>query len=282
MQVRARIERISGEMTATERRIGAAILLDYPFAGLIPIQELAQKTNTSAPSISRFVTKLGFQGYAEFQRSLIAELKEGERSPVDLQRTAQPVEGAYLASFLNRSAAVMQGASTAISEAQFERICALLADPRRGVYFLGGRMSDTLLSFMSRHLRQARDKVHHLSPDPEAWPDHLLRMKPRDVLFVADFRRYQKSLERLTEGAVRERKVQAVVLTDRWLSPCAAHATEVLAVPIDNGTLWDTYTGAFALIEAIVTRIAETHWTTTKTRIEAWDAMRLDFGDPDT
>lgn len=281
MQVKQRLDRIADEMTAADRRIGTALRLDYPFAGLLPIQELAQKTGTSAPSISRFVTKLGFQGFHEFQRSLIDELKEGDRSPVDLKRTAQPVEGAYLASFLARSAQVMQETPTAIPEAQFERICALLADPRRAVFVLGGRMSDTVLGFMSRHLRQARDKVHHLPADPESWPDDLLRMKPRDVLFVADFRRYQKSLERLTERAARERRVQVVVMTDRWLSPCSAHASEVLAVPIENGTLWDTYTGAFALIEAICTRIADTNWTTTKTRIEAWDAMRLDFGDSD-
>jgi len=34
MKVRHRIENISTELTATERRLSAAILLDYPFAGL--------------------------------------------------------------------------------------------------------------------------------------------------------------------------------------------------------------------------------------------------------
>jgi len=43
--------------------------------------------------------------------------------------------------------------------------------------------------------------------------------------------------------------------------------------------VWDSYTGAFAVIEAVVTRIAETNWETAKQRIENWDSMRLDFGE---
>ena len=140
-------------------------------------------------------------------------------------------------------------------------------------------MSDTLSQFLSRHLRQVRDKVYHLPADPEAWPEYLLRMRPKDILFVADFRRYQKSLENLCKKASQERKAQVVVLTDQWLSPTAGHATEILAVPIDSSTLWDSYTGAFAVIEAIVTRIAETNWKTAKQRIEDWDSMRLDYGE---
>ena len=72
-------------------------------------------------------------------------------------------------------------------EADIAPFRGLLADPRRAVFVLGGRMSDTVLGFMSRHLRQARDKVHHLPADPESWPDDLLRMKPRDVLKVVCF-----------------------------------------------------------------------------------------------
>ncbi len=279
MQVRERIENVSSEMTTTERRISAAILLDYPFAGLAPIQELATNTNTSPPTISRFVSKLGFQGFQDFQRSLIGELKERERSPVDLQRTAQPVDGAYLENFLTRAGKIVTNATTAISEGQFDRVCDLLGDPRRALFVIGGRMSDTIAGYLSRHLRQTRDKVYHMPPDPEVWPEYLLRMKPRDILFVADFRRYQKSLERLAERAARDRRVQTILLTDRWLSPVSQHATEILAVPIESNTLWDSYSGAFAVIEATVTRIAENNWKTTKARIESWDSLRLDAGE---
>lgn len=281
MQVRDRIAKVSAGLTVTERRLSAAILVDYPFAGLEPIQEIARKINISPPTISRFVTKLGFHGFQDFQRSLISELKEGRRSPVDLRRTAKPVDGDYLQSFLGRAVKIIEKTAMTIPEAQFERICALLSDRRRAVYVIGGRMSDTIASYMSRHLRQVRAKVYHLPTDPETWPEYLLRMKPRDILFIADFRRYQKNLEQLAERAVQRRKVLAILLTDRWLSPVARHAKEVLAVPIESDTLWDSYSGAFTVIEAAVTRIAESDWSAVKARIEDWDSLRLDFGEAD-
>ncbi|MEP0455154.1 MAG: RpiR family transcriptional regulator, partial [Roseibium sp.] len=70
MLVRERIEEMFEGLTSTERKLSSALLVDYPFAGLEPIQELAKATNTSPPSISRFVTKLGFQGFQDFQRQL--------------------------------------------------------------------------------------------------------------------------------------------------------------------------------------------------------------------
>ncbi|UWR68027.1 MurR/RpiR family transcriptional regulator [Phaeobacter inhibens] len=279
MQVRERIEKLSEDLTATERKLSTALLLDYPFAGLEPIQDLAKATNTSPPSISRFVTKLGFQGFQEFQRHLIGELKQGQRSPVELQASSAPIHGAFLESFLDRASAVVKGATKAVSEAQFERVSEKLADEKRSIYVIGGRMSDTLAQHLSRHLRQIRAKVFHLPSDPEVWPEYLLRMRARDILFIVDFRRYQNSLSIFAQKAIMARNVQVVLMTDAWLSPISAQASEVLAVSIDSGTLWDSYTGALALLEALLTRIAEENWEQTKGRIEEWDSVRLDFGE---
>ncbi len=81
-----------------------------------------------------------------------------------------------------------------ISAGQFERVCQLLSDDKRGLYLIGGRMSDPIVQYLSRHLRQYRANVFHLPSDPEVWPEYLLRMRPKDILVTIDFRRYQKSL----------------------------------------------------------------------------------------
>ncbi|PLW78762.1 MurR/RpiR family transcriptional regulator [Cohaesibacter celericrescens] len=279
MTVREQFEAHASEFTATERRLSTTILLDYPFAGLEPIQILAERAKTSAPSISRFVTKLGFHSFQDFQRHLIEELKQVQTSPVERKDMSTPVGGAYLSSFLARVETILDESTQTISEAQFALVCDMLSDPRRSLYFIGGRMSDTLMQYLSRHLRQIREKVYHVPADPEIWPEYLLRMRARDILFVADFRRYQPNLLKLARTASEERKAQIILMTDRWLSPVARHASEILAVPINSNTLWDSYSGAFAINEAILTNIADSHWETTKQRIEHWDSMRIDFGE---
>lgn len=276
MQVRERIVRIEEEMTAAERKLCTALLLDYPFAGLDTIQALAEKTRTSGPTISRFVAKLGFSGYQEFQRQLIEELKESRRSPLDLHRGDRPLMGGYLEDFAARAGRLVVDAASMITQAQFDRVTETLADPRRSIYVIGGRISDALAIYLSRHMRQMRAGVYHLPADPEAWPEYLLRMKSRDILFVIDFRRYQPSLCELAHRASKGPGARIYLMTDKWMSPVARHAREVIATPIDSGTLWDSYVGALVLLEAMVTKIAEENWDSARRRIEAWDALRPD------
>lgn len=273
MTIRDQIEVASPDLTQSERKLATALLSDYPYAGMISIQELAERAEVSPPSISRFVTKIGLSGYADMQRQLLAELRAGDRSPVDIHATSERIEGGYLAGFLERAAHQVQSSGEAITQAQFDRICDLLSDPKRDIYALGGRISDTIAQHMSFHLRQSRESVYHLPRDPDIWPEYLLRMKAGDVFFLVDFRRYQQNLCPLAAEA-QARKVQIVLLTDKWLSPATRHAAEVLAVPIDTGTIWDSYAAALAVTEALVTRVAEKTWNKTRKRIEAWDAAR--------
>lgn len=275
MQIRQRIELASDMFTAGERKLAAAILSDYPYAGLSSIQDLATRSEVSAPSISRFMTKIGLAGYQDFQRSLIAELKAGDRSPVEVHQRGRHIEGDYLTDFLDKASAQMAIAGDAITEEQFNRVCALLSNPKHSVYVIGGRISDTIAAHLSFHLRQARRGVFHLPTDPETWPEYVLQMKSGDVFFIVDFRRYQASLAALARLAREQRGACVVVMTDKWISPVARHASDVLPVPIESGTLWDTYSSALAIMEAIVTHIAEENWVKTKDRIEAWDQLRL-------
>ena len=279
MTIREAIETNSAALTQSERKLATALLSDYPYAGLISIQELADRAEVSPPSITRFVSKIGLDGYQDMQRRLIQEMKAGERSPVDLHMQNERIEGGYLDEFITRAAAQMQSARTAITEAHFDRICGLLADQKRSVYALGGRISDTIALHLSFHLRQARQGVYHVPRDPESWPEYLLRMRAGDVVFLVDFRRYQTNLARLAEQAAA-RRAHVVLMTDKWLSPATRHAREVLAVPIETGTIWDSYSAALAVTEALVARVAEENWTETRSRIEAWDAARNMETDP--
>lgn len=279
MQVLERIRAAAEVLTASERKLAAALLSDYPYSGLASIQDLARHAEVSAPSISRFVTKIGLSGYQEFQRELISELKEGQRSPVELHKGRREIEGGYLGDFMTRAMSLMAAAPSAITDDQFDRICTLLSDQKRDLQVIGGRVSNSLALVLSFHLGQVRSGVQHLPSDVELWPEYLLRTKSGDVLFVIDFRRYQTSLLHVSRAA-HERGARIVLMTDKWLSPIAKYAAEVLTVPIETGTLWDTYAPALAVIEALFTRIAEDNFEQTQRRIEAWDAVRLTDKDP--
>jgi DNA-binding MurR/RpiR family transcriptional regulator len=274
--IRAKIREAAAQLTASERKIANAVLADYPFTGLQSIQELAAKTGVSAPSITRFVSKIGCSGFQDLQRQLIAELKEGQRSPLDLKSSQTPVgHSEFLAEYVRRVSSVMTEMTQTVSQAQFDIMSALLADPSRNVFLLGGRVSDSIATFLSIHLRQIRSGIYHMSDNPELWPEYVLRMRRKDVVIIFDFRRYQMSLARLAETIAAKRGATIVIVTDKWMSPAVRSANHIVALPIDAGTAWDTVAAAMALVEALIVRVSEADWEATQQRINNWDEIRF-------
>jgi len=276
MTVRETIRREMAQLTASERKIGNVVLADYPFGALQTIQELAERTGVSAPSITRFVSKIGFAGYQEFQRQLITELREGRRSPLDLKATERlGNRNTFLADYVRRTGERLAEMAGAVPQEQFDRILALVADPARSVFLLGGRISDSIAALLAVHLKQIRPKVHQLPPNPEHWPDHLLQIRKQDVLILFDFRRYQQDLAKLAEMVAAKRQPSIVLITDKWMSPIARHSDHVVALPIEIETAWDTVICAIAFVEALIVKVSEADWPATKKRLEAWDELRL-------
>jgi len=275
MTVRETIRREADNLTASERKIANAVMADYPYGALQTIQELAERTGVSAPSITRFVSKIGFAGYQEFQRQLIGELREGSRSPLDLKATERLGGGDFLADYAHRAAAIVDNMASSVSQEQFDRIVELLSDPSRAVFLLGGRISDSIARLLSQHLRQIRPRVQHLPSNQEDWPDHVMSMRKQDVVLLFDFRRYQPDLAMLAERIALKRRATIVLVTDKWMSPIARHSDHVVALQIENDTAWDTAICAVTFIEALIVKVSEADWPATRARIETWDTLRL-------
>jgi DNA-binding MurR/RpiR family transcriptional regulator len=274
--VREQIELLASELTASERKVASVLLADYPFAGLQNIQGLAAQTGVSAPSITRFINKIGCNGYLEFQRLLIGELKQDMQSPVTLKLTESPTTpGRFLSDYANRIASQIHDMANNITQRQFDDVCDLLADPSRNIFLLGGRVSDNIAAMLAIHLRQIRARIHHLPGNPEFWPDYILRMRKRDVVILFDFRRYQASLGQLADIISSKRQSNIIAITDKWLSPVASHANHILTVPTEIGTAWDGQAGAVALVEAMIVQVSEHNWKTARQRIGQWDEVRL-------
>ena len=71
-----------GELTTTERKPAQTLLGNYPFAGLETVAKFAERAGVSGPTILRLVAKLGYSGYAGFQRELRDELQAQLQSPL--------------------------------------------------------------------------------------------------------------------------------------------------------------------------------------------------------
>jgi len=278
--LKTRIAELADELTASERKIAGVILADYPYGGLVPIQELARRTRVSAPSITRFVAKIGCNGYQEFQRQLIGELKQRELSPIELKVTEAPARGAhFLIDYTHRLMRQMKFMAENMPLQQFDKVCALLTDTSRNIFILGGRVTDGIAFLLSIHLHQIRSRIYHLPSNAELWPEYVLRMRKQDVVILFDVRRYQPNLAELARVISEQRQSIVIAVTDKWLSPVAAHSTHIFAVPIELKTAWDTQVCLLTLVEAMIMRVSEADWPATRKRIESWDQIRFSLSD---
>ena len=102
-----------------------------------------------------------------------------------------------------------------------------------------------------------------------------MSMRRQDVVVLFDFRRYQPDIAKLAERVAVNRRATVILVTDKWMSPIARHSDHVVALPIENDTAWDTALCAVAFIEALIVKVSEADWPSTKARIETWETVRL-------
>ncbi|GIX15925.1 MAG: RpiR family transcriptional regulator [Rhodothalassiaceae bacterium] len=267
-RVRAKME----ELAPSERRVARLLLTNYPAAGLQSINQLAREAGVSAPTVLRFLARIGFPGYAPFQDALREELRQRSVSPLALDDLPEAGTGARHA-MAARLARAIEHSFALVTDFDFSAAIDLLADRRRPVLVTGGRFSDPLARYLWLHLREIRPRTFHLPADPLIRNPALVDHGPRSVAVVFDFRRYQETTADFAERAA-ERGVSIVLVTDPYLSPISRLAKVVLTVDVAAVTPFDSYTPAFALIEVLVAELVARLGDEARRRMAEADALR--------
>jgi DNA-binding MurR/RpiR family transcriptional regulator len=263
-------------LTASERRAARALLANYPMLGLETVAEFSARCGVSSPTILRFIGRLGFTHYADFQRRLREEVEAQLKSPLaKAEPSAAPGELPSQASFAAAVAENIAQTFAHMPAAEFEAAVALVADAKRPVHLLGGRFTDAVARYMAAHLRILRPAVHHIGGQPGNWRDGLVDVGRRDVLVIFDIRRYQEDLM-VHAQAMTERGASVVLITDQWLSPIARIAQLVLPTRIQVPSAWDSSAALLVVAEALIASVTARDWPTVKARIGALEALRPD------
>lgn len=265
-----------GELTTTERKPAQTLLANYPFAGLETVARFAERAGVSGPTILRLVAKLGYSGYAGFQRKLRDELQAQAQSPLTKRpQTAGEAAGRqpnFLESFGEAVTGNIQQTLESVHQSEFNAVVELLADEKRPLYLLGGRFTSAVANYFYQHLHTLRPNVQFISGHESSWRNYLLDTSRRHVLVVFDIRRYQHDVIRFAEESAR-RGATVVLFTDQWLSPVSGVARHMLTARVTVPSSWDSMIGMFVIVEAMIARISEKMWPTVKSRVEELDRM---------
>lgn len=244
-------------LSNSERKVARALLAQYPTAGLTTVVDLANSAGVSPPTVVRFVSRLGFSGFAVFQRALVRELNSELGSP--LKQYPEKGMPSRLGTLQETQAAFSGMLSTTydeLPESEFKKLVGLLCDPGRDIRVTGGRFSRLVAEYLVIHLRLLRPGVHGVSSEEMDRRSAIADAGPHTTVLVYDYRRYTESSLLFAEK-MADRGATVCLMTDNWLSPISKLAKVVLPARVDSTSPFDSLIASMAVTESVVAAVAE-------------------------
>lgn len=214
MSLQDLIAQASQRLTPTERRIAKLVLEDPTILAFGTVSDLADLANTSRPSIVRFATKLGFDGYTDLQSTIRSELSLQLSSPSQRIRQQETTTTPARAAIENS----IHQCLGALTE---QRLITLATPIAKGkdIWILSGETSMAGAYVLHSGLAMIRPDVHLVVEHSTG--RELSSAAPGDTAVVFDFARYRRN-SITTARALAELGVDIVAITDGPLSPLAA------------------------------------------------------------
>lgn len=284
MTVRDVIEQKLPSLSPSERRIARLVTERYPVSALGGIEDIARQAQVSAPTVTRFVRRLGFDRFVDFQRAIRFEVQDQEVSPLALlqKHQAAPVlEGTA------RDLALMDDVTSSIRQLGARQVglaldaaADLIADRRMRVSTLGGRWSSITAQYLAFQLSSLRGEVHSLTqPASGVREDRIADLGRRDILVAYDFRRYQPEIIAFCQTA-RQRGVRIILFTDPELSPICDVAEATIPVAVATTTPMDTLAPSIAASDLLLGRLVGLLGAQATQRMAMLEVLRRKASDP--
>jgi DNA-binding MurR/RpiR family transcriptional regulator len=265
LSIEERIAAVGDRLTPTERRIAQIVLDDPTLLAFGTVSDLATRVETSRPTIVRFATKLGFEGYADLQRWV----RQGvaRKLAVPGQRIRRP-RGQHtqvsrdIEQAIHRTFAVLDHASLA-------RLATPLIGAQR-IWILSGETSRAGAHVLLSGLSMIRDGVHLV--DQHNFGRDLSGATDRDAAVIFDFARYRRS-SIFAARALVDLGVDLVAITDSPLSPLASLTGSWCELNVPAVGPFDSSLPAVLAAELLVLEIVEELGDTLLPRIDRLEQL---------
>jgi DNA-binding MurR/RpiR family transcriptional regulator len=259
---------VSGELTPTERRIAEAVLAEPTLLAFGTVSDLAGRVGTSRPSIVRFATKLGFEGYTQLQQHIRRNLSHRLSRPSERIRSDGEMT-------LPAKVAISNAISSVFAVVESDRMAALV-DPvvrAENVWVLSGETSQAGAHTLCSGLSMVRPGVRSL--EEHAFGTDLSDAGPGDAAVVFDFFRYRRQVATAAR-IFANAGVTVVAITDSPLSPLVELADIWCQIEIPAICPFDSSVPVVAMCELLVAGVAKALHDDATDRIDRIEALWKD------
>ena len=256
---------VSDRLTPTERRIAEAVTDDPSLLAFGTVTDLAGRVGTSPPSIVRFASKLGFDGFKDLQHEVRDGLSERLIRPSVRIRRPQ----GSLAPIRHAIADAIDALFDTLDEERLTSLAVPIADAR-SVWILSGETSRAGAHVLQSGLSMIRPQVTLV--EEHTTGRDLSGAGEADTLVVFDFERYRRN-SITAARTLAELGVTIVAITDGPLSPLASLAQTWCGLKIPAVGPFDSSASAVIAAELIVAQVARRLGDDARERIDKLEAL---------
>ncbi len=265
MAIKDLIASASERLTPTERRIAEVVLADPTLLAFGTVSDLATRVSTSRPSIVRFATKLGFEGYTDLQAWVRDGVSRQLSSPSE--RIRHPGDGRDSVRLALEGA--IRHAFDALDRERLATLAAPLVSAAR-VWILSGETSLAGAHVLQSGLSMVRSDVHVVLEHSVG--RDLSGATERDAAVVFDFARYRRYAVTAAR-TLAELGVSIVAITDGPLSPLAALTPHWCELRVPAVGPFDSSVPAVAAAELIVAEVVRELGDSARDRIDRLESL---------
>lgn len=259
------IARAGEGLTPTDRRIAEAVVAEPTLLAFGTVSDLADRIGTSRPSIVRFATKLGLDGYASLQALARQGVEDALTRPRDRIRRAQSQQPAEI----DKLAVGLDSAVAAAARGEIRAIAERAASAE-AVWIVSGETSLAGAHALHSGLSMIRPRVQLI--EEHSVGRDLVDAGPDDLGIAIDFYRYRRSSVAAVR-AMADHEVPIAAITDSPLSPLAATADILCQLTVPAIGPFDSSVPAVIAAELIVAEVAAINRGDAQERIDQLEAL---------
>lgn len=249
------LQRVRGSMDAlhpTERRL-ATFLLNFPGElASYTAQELAVLAHVSAPTVSRFIKRLGYTNYDEARRHVRSDQKSGAALFMVAARTSEP-EG-QMRAHLEQAKANLESTLLTLPATEIDAIAhCILKAPRS--WIVGFRTSQSFASYFHWQCYQVVPAMQVIPQAGHTMAEHIAAIRPGECVVVFALSRRIHAMDAIV-SAIIQTGAKVAVIADEGMDRRADAGWHLQCATLAPGPLF-SHVSVMLLIQLLATRVIE-------------------------
>lgn len=242
-------------LTPKAQTLGNYIMQHPSKAVFMTTKELAETCDISEATVVRFVSKLGYKGYSEFQEALKDFINTGLSLPerADIKGINEPGTDRLhrgVLEELNNLKYLYENIDIEILNRFVHHL-----DKSKTVYVIGSRLSYTFAYYFGWSLTKIQKGIHILKGSDTTTLDWLTNAPPESLIIMMTTSRYPNELIKLSK-MIRRTDNTLLTISDSTLSPVNQFADLSLVVPARSIPFIGNVSGMLVVIQYIVQELA--------------------------